>query len=244
MIFYKITDKNMNSIYNDHYYELNGTYIFERYGNASNIDYNYFHCNKLEDLTKLFIYYEEYRIFKVDIIENNNIIRDNGEKYIIKFIEEVSYEELKSLAFNREVELGYKLSEILFPYDPSIRMEIFDVSKEDILNLKECKKINKRLKTSIEKSVTDSICDSIYKSAFINASHSIIEAVHWPIFESVYAYIGSLFPNIIKWKDIKHKKGIYPYQCYVNLYKRGFIPHFIGDKWVLYTRNDITIYDR
>ncbi len=53
--------------------------------------------------------------------------------------------------------------------------------------------------------------------------------------DSVWAYIGSLFPGIKKWKYIKHKEGEYPFQPCVDLWKRGFVPSFDGKIWRLHS---------
>ena len=52
---------------------------------------------------------------------------------------------------------------------------------------------------------------------------------------SVWAYIGSLFPNIKKWKYVEHKNGEYPFQSVVDLWKRGFVPSFDGKTWRLHS---------
>ena len=51
---------------------------------------------------------------------------------------------------------------------------------------------------------------------------------------SVGAYIGSMFP-IKEWKYIKHKRGEYPYQPVVDLWKRGLVPSFDGTTWRLHS---------
>ena len=51
---------------------------------------------------------------------------------------------------------------------------------------------------------------------------------------SVWGYIGSLFPDIKNWKYISHEKGIYPYQCCVDLWKQGLVPSYDGKVWRLH----------
>jgi len=58
----------------------------------------------------------------------------------------------------------------------------------------------------------------------------------------VWAYIGSLFPNIKQWKYVdwkkppfnKMKKGSYPFQSAVWLWKQGLVPSFDGSTWRLH----------
>jgi len=49
-----------------------------------------------------------------------------------------------------------------------------------------------------------------------------------------WAYIGSLFPDIKKWKGINHKPGEYPFQSAVDLWNMGLIPSFDGNTWRLH----------
>jgi hypothetical protein len=51
----------------------------------------------------------------------------------------------------------------------------------------------------------------------------------------VWAYIGSLFPNITKWEYApKTKTEGYPYQLCVDLWKQGLVPSYDGKKWRLH----------
>jgi len=62
---------------------------------------------------------------------------------------------------------------------------------------------------------------------------------------SAWAYMGSLFPNIKKWKYISHKKGVYPYQSCVDLWNMGLVPSFDGKTWRLHGGKDSGIlYER
>jgi hypothetical protein len=54
------------------------------------------------------------------------------------------------------------------------------------------------------------------------------------VWASVRAYIGSMFPKIKKWKNIKHKEGEYPFQPAVDLWKQGFVPSFDRTTWRLH----------
>jgi len=58
--------------------------------------------------------------------------------------------------------------------------------------------------------------------------------------DSVGAYIGSLFPNIKKWKYVNNRKSPfqkikgYPFQSAVKLWKQGLVPSFDGKNWRLH----------
>jgi hypothetical protein len=53
--------------------------------------------------------------------------------------------------------------------------------------------------------------------------------------DSVSAYVGSLFPNITRWKYIAHEPGIYPFQSAANLWRRGLVPSYDGKQWRLHS---------
>ena len=104
---------------------------------------------------------------------------------------------------------------------------------------------------SVEASVGDSVWDSVWDSvrALVGASvralvgdsvrasvgDSVGASVGASVWDSVGAYIGSLFPNIGQWKYVTHRKGEYPFQPAVDLWKRGFVPSYDGKKWRLHS---------
>lgn len=73
-----------------------------------------------------------------------------------------------------------------------------------------------------------------------------VEGSLWAsVVASAWAYMGSLFPNIKKWKYISHKKGVYPYQSCVDLWNMGLVPSFDGKTWRLHGGKDSGIlYER
>ena len=54
------------------------------------------------------------------------------------------------------------------------------------------------------------------------------------VWASVWAYFGSLFPNVKKWKYVKYRRGEYPFQSAVDLWKQGLVASFDGSKWQLH----------
>uniref|UniRef100_A0A6M3KBX6 Uncharacterized protein n=2 Tax=viral metagenome TaxID=1070528 RepID=A0A6M3KBX6_9ZZZZ len=61
------------------------------------------------------------------------------------------------------------------------------------------------------------------------------------VWNFVGAYFGSLFPNIEKWEYIKHKKGIYPFQSAVDLWKSGLVSSYDGKIWRLHGKKKAEI---
>jgi hypothetical protein len=108
---------------------------------------------------------------------------------------------------------------------------------------------------SVKASVGDSVGDSVWNSVWdsVKASVGVGDSVGNSVWNSVWnsvvasvgnsvrAYIGSMFPNIEKWRYIDHKKGIYPFQPAVDLWYRGLVPSFDGKLWRLHSGPDAMI---
>ena len=67
---------------------------------------------------------------------------------------------------------------------------------------------------------------------------SVGASVWASVWASVRAYEGSLFTKIDKWQYAKHKKGVYPFQPAVDLWKRGFVTSYDGKIWRLHQGKD------
>ena len=98
---------------------------------------------------------------------------------------------------------------------------------------------------TIVREVPDSEKDQVFGFKFNEALHPINPASirrkvsakdieNLKLWDSVWAYIGSLFLGIETWKYNEHEKGKYPFQPAVELWKRGFIPVKVDGKWKLY----------
>ena len=70
------------------------------------------------------------------------------------------------------------------------------------------------------------------------------DSVGASVWNSVGAYIGSLFPAIKKWKYIDHRRGHYPFQPAVDLWKIGLVPSFDGKVWRLHGGKKGKIYGK
>ena len=151
-----------------------------------------------------------------------NIYKQRFEKQTI--IRKVEKDELIQLAKAKEKELGYILSEILFPVNPLLILAS-EITEED----------KKRLKVwaSVGASVWASVCDSVWASVGASVGDSVWASVWNSVRASVGASISSLFPNIKQWKYIQHKEGINPFQSGIDLWKKGLIPSFDGKTWRL-----------
>ena len=120
--------------------------------------------------------------------------------------------------------LGFRYHEACHPVNPMLIQN--DITDADISDL--------RSWTSVWASVRNSVRASVWASVGDSVGDSVWDSVG----DSVEAYIGSLFPGIVKWKYVKHDKGIYPFESAARLWKRGFVSAKIGTKWHLYGWRD------
>ena len=138
-----------------------------------------------------------------------------------------------ALAVSEKIEptdelLGFRYYEACHPANPMLIQN--DVTDADIADLKSW--------ASVRASVGASVGDSVWAS--VRAS------VRASVWDSVLAYVGSLFPGIEKWKYVNHEEGVYPFESGARLWKRGFVPVKIGIKWHLYGWRDgkaVSLYE-
>ncbi len=153
---------------------------------------------------------------RIFLVKGKPLVKDK-EKCGFKeltVLEELPQEKLDDL-------FGFKYSEAVNPIHP-FKIATKPISDEQIGLLQNWDSIGDSIGASIRASIRASIWDSIWYS--IGAS----------IWDSIGAYIGSLFPNVKTWKYIKHKKGEYPFQPAVDLWKQGFVPSFDKKTWRLH----------
>ena len=116
---------------------------------------------------------------------------------------------------------GWNYSEAINPIHP-FKIKCPKITDKHIKLLKQW--------DSVWASVRDSVGGSVRDSVWA----SVRDSVRGSVWDSVWAYIGSLFPNIKKWEYINHKKGIYPFQPAVDLWRMGLVPSFDGKIWRLH----------
>ena len=87
---------------------------------------------------------------------------------------------------------------------------------------------------SVRDSVWDSLRDSLRDSVRDSVWYSVWDSVWYSVWYSVRGYYGSFF-KFENWKNIKHKKGEYPFQSVVNLWEAGLVPSFDGKIWRLHS---------
>ena len=94
---------------------------------------------------------------------------------------------------------------------------------------------------SVWDSVGASVRDSVGASVRDSVGASVGDSVRDSVRASVWAYIGSIFPNIKTWKYAPANIQGYPYQSCVDLWKKGLVPSFDGTTYRLHTGIDARI---
>ena len=173
-------------------------------------------------VSELIHYHKPWRGTKVlpaEVKGNSKIFSAAKQRHeYMKLGNPLSDEEIKALCREIDPELGYKLSEALYPVNPLLLPKA-TVTDADIELLKQWNSVRNGAKDSILSSVMDSVRNGVGDS----------------VWYGVGAYIGSLFPGINKWKYKNHEQGQYPFQSAVNLWHRGLVPSFDGKIWRLHS---------
>jgi len=191
----------------------------------------------------------------VFIVKGDAVIED-GQKAGFKklaIVEEISQEQLESL-------FGWRYLESVNPINP-LKIVPSQITSRQIELLRNWASVRDSVWASVRASVGASVRDSVWASVWDSVGASVRDSV-WAsvgasvgdsvgdsvgasvgasVWDSVGAYIGSLFPKIEKWKYIKHKKGKYPFQSCVDLWKMGLVPSFDRNVWRLHGGENASI---
>ena len=194
-------------------------------------------------VSELIRYHKPWRGTKVlpaEVKGNSKIFSADKQRYeYMKLGNPLSDDEIKALCREIEPELGYKLSEALYPVNPLLLPKA-TVTDADIELLKQWisyfDSLWYRVRYSVRNSVVrDSVENSVWDSVRYSVWNSVGYSVGYSVENSVWAYIGSLFLNINKWKYKNHVHSQYPFQSAVNLWYRGLLPSFDGKIWILHS---------
>ena len=245
---FKVLNKDMTTSFQKFLMEIDKEYHCDNFDDDIKKFFYGFHATNIEGL--IYSFNTNKRVFMSEVWGKKVEINSLNMRYEnIKLIREMSFDKIRELAKKEEERLGYRLSEVLFPYNP--------LSKRCIITDKEIKLLKKwisvrasigdsvqnsvrdSVRNSIKACVWDSIWDSIWRSAWDSVRASVIAAVGDSALESiedsVCAYMSSLFLNIKKWAYIEHIEGENPYQPCIDLWKSNLVPSFDGKIWRLHT---------
>lgn len=241
MKLYKVLNKDLVSPYQEFKFEIGVKYHCKDFDTDKTMDCSRgFYAVDVDGLPYAFNTKKE--IYLVEVYGKSVEINQYKRRYeYIKIIRKCTKEEIIKVAKKKERELGYKLSEILYPTIPLAKKR--KPAKKDIDNLKKWASVRASLGASVwdsvgaslGASVGASVWDSVWASVGASVWASLGASVRASVGASVGAYISSLFPNIKQWKYIEHKEGVNPYQPAIDLWHRGLVPSFDGKTWRLHS---------
>lgn len=254
MILLKVLNKGLISPYQDFQMELGKQYICRDFDeNPAHDCSTGFYATEVEGLPYSFNISRE--VWECEVGGKSVEIDQFKRRYEkIKLVRKLEYGEVKRRALEAEDKVGYKLSEVLFPFNPlliehaeidvqlltiwdSVRTPVRDSVWDSVAD-----SVGAPVRDSVMYSVWDSVRASVWDLVMYSVADSVGASVWdlvWALVrdsvrESVAAYIGSLFPNIEKWHHVNHKIGEYPFQSAVKLWNEGLVPSFDGEIWRLH----------
>ena len=171
---------------------------------------NGFYATNVEGLLYSINTHKTNRVFEVEMSGKNirfNKYKHRWEKQ--KFIRLLEDDEVKTLIKNKSDAMEWNLYKCVYPVNP-LEVENNGITEDIKQLLKQC--------SIVRASVGASVRDSVWAS----------------VGDSVWASVGANFHNIKDWKYVNHEENVYPFQCYVDLQEKGFIPSFDGKIWRLH----------
>ena len=144
---------------------------------------------------------------------------------------------LKEIPANRFDELlGFKYSEAIKPLDPRAIIPPTEIETKVLTLMYDWDSVRSSVWASVWDSVWasvwasvwDSVRDSVWASVWDSVRDSVRSSVRSSVRDSVrdieYAYVGTLFPQVKKWKYLSHKEDECPFQSAVELLRLGLVP--------------------
>ena len=215
----KVLNADMTSPFLGFKFECQKWYHCQDFDNGDAECSNGFYATPIDGLH--YAYRPGRRVFVAEVRGQSRIFDCMKQRYEdMMLTDELTADQIKQMAIDAEQRVGYRLSEVLFPVNPLLLPKAIPTDA-DIIMLKQWA----------------SVRDSVWASVWASVSASV-----WA---SVSAYVGSLFPNITRWKYagcftasggvIAHEPGIYPFQSAANLWRRGLVPSYDGKQWRLHS---------
>ena len=173
------------------------------------------------------------------------LVEPIGQQVIFK--DKIRCESVRCIRFLEPEELdefaGFKLWETNHPVNPFLLGRDENLALEKLL--KEWVAVQDSVWYSVRDSVRDSVWDrvqgsvrgsigySVWYSVWDSVRNSVVNSVRASVWNSIYAYMGGLFPSIKKWKGIE-KLGLDPWRPLLTLWYGGYVPSFDGTTWKLH----------
>ena len=244
MKYVKVLDKNLcPPIQGGKPYEIGAWHYCENFDMSEKECAPGFYVIPVSELIRYHKPWRGTKVLPAEIKGNSKIFSADKQRYeYMKLGNPLSDDEIKAMCREIELELGYKLSEALYPVNPLLLPKT-TVNDEDLELLKQWDSVGGSVWdsvgysvwSSVGYSVENSVENSVLSSVGYSVENSVLSSVGYSVENSVWAYIGSLFPSIGKWKYKNHEHSQYPFQSAVNLWYRGLVPSFDGKIWRLHS---------
>ena len=203
-----------------------------------------------EDVLNKYEYNPITKVFKVDQL---NTVDDTGE--VEKFCKELDFKKVIPQLIIPE--------KIIHPFND---FDTIAITKKDLKLLKKWASVWASVRASVRDSVRASVGDLVRASVRDSVRASVgdlvwasvrdlvwdsvedsIWASDWDLVwdlarASVWAYISSMV-KLDKWKYIKHKKGVNPFQSCIDLWNKGLVPSYDGKIWRLHGKEGKVIWE-
>ena len=215
---FKVLNKDMTTRFQKFQMEIDKEYHCDDFYDDIKKDYSAgYYATGIEGL--IYSFNISKRIFESEVWGKRVEIDLFKRRYEnIKLIREILPDEIKKLAKKEESKLGYRLSEVLFPYNPlQYKGKVTD---KEIELLNKWASVWASVKTSVgasirgfvgasvRDSVGDSVWTSVKDSVWASVGHSVWDSIEnsvgdsvWTsigdsVWASIWAYLSSLFFNI------------------------------------------------
>ena len=249
MTKYKVLNGDMKSPWLEHYYEIGKGYHCSDFDEDKSAGCSRgYYATDIDGLPYTFRCNQDHRVFEVEASGKSVEIPPYKCRYEdIMLIRELDKPEIIRMAKEKEVEIGYMLSEVLYPVNP---LMIPTVDRDDLSDLMVTwasvwasvgDSVRDSVWASVGASVWDSVGASVWDSVRASVWASVWDSVGDSVGDSVWAYLSSLFPNIKTWKYIGHQEGINPYQSCIDLWRSGYVPSFTGSTWRLHAGSIVDV---
>jgi len=209
-----------------------------------------FYATDIDGLIYSLNIYKDNRVFEVEVggrsVIYNKYKQRFEEQAIIRMLPK---SEVRKLIKEQSKTMDWDYYHAYYPVNPLKLNKLFNREKALKL-LKEWDSV----RGSVMWSVEDSVGGSVWDSVWLSVGDSVRTYLGWSVccsmrclvgdfvwcsvrnsvWDFARAYVSSLFPNIKKWKYIKHKEGVNPFQSGIDLWHMGLVPSFDGKVWRLH----------
>jgi hypothetical protein len=244
MRLYKVLNKDMTSPFQGFQFELGKKYTCEDFDESDTTCSRGFYATDLEGLP--YSWNTNRAIFEVSVTGKKKEFDQYKRRYEhMRIIKQIDHVEVSEMCKPLDKKLGYRLSELINPFNPkqNTRTKLTQKDKDHLLAWASVSdsvrdsvwgSVRNAVRASVWGSVRASVGYSVRASVWGSVWYSVSDSVRYSVSDSVYSYYGHIFTGITNWKYVDHPPNKYPFQPCVDLWLRGFVPSFDGKTWRLH----------